>query len=247
MIEVTRDGIKYVAEKDAKPSLLSSSDFNHIQLAHPENDSIFKTKDVFNLLDQGELKDFVWYGTDFSFVNICDPRAESRYTVDFFNRVNQKIMGSGNEHHAPAPPGFSHENREPRNLSGFYHYDLNPVKAANSQVVQAEHISCKTQESIQLNSIRKAILNYQAGQYKKGIGVVVFYLAINKHEEHYNVSVNFFDIETGTLLLNFRQELKGTGAGMGNHWSANLIKALKRLRNSYGSLYQDLAKIYGIE
>ena len=247
IIEVSRDGVIYKTEKDSTHSALGTTGFDHLQLSYAPGDSGYSTSDLFKLIDQNDLDPFVWYGIDFTYLKICHPKLEWKYSIDFFNRMNKRIVASGSFHQAPSPPGFSREDRVSRNLSGFHNTDITQVHEANSKTGKANRISCQGSYGLPLDSIRKAINNYQPGQYKKGIGIVVFYLGINKHEEHYTVSVNFFDIKTGTILLTCRQELHGTGGGMENHWSGTLVKMLKKMRNSYGSLYQDLAKIYGIE
>jgi hypothetical protein len=250
IIEVSRDSITYLRQNEKVFSSAEISDISMIRLFASADTASYTTKDLFTALPDKESDLFTWYGIDFSFVRICDPNGISKYSNDFFQASNEKILYS---YDAPSKqpfhfhPGGENNVKKTRYLTGYAQTDLSYVGRVNDRISMDQVFDCDAGSSLPLDTIRKAILDYGMAGSKKGIGAVVFYRQIMKDDETITAFITFFDILTGTVLFIKRQEIKGGGMTVEWHWTAKLLPVMNKLRNSYGSSFNGLMTIYGIE
>jgi len=241
IIDVTRFTVTYQKQDSKVYSIFETSDIEKIQLEKSTDTSFFTTEDLFKALADIDTDIFSWYGLDFSFVRICDPKNADKYSNISFTRMNSFILLPED-----VKMGFKPPNKK-RYLLGYGYPHLTQVNQVNKEISLDQVISCDTIPLLPLDQIRKAVQGFRSYDGKKKIGAVVFYRLIDKYNESCSVYITFFDVLSGNVLFILHQKIRGAGMKQEWHWTSKLLPVMNKLRNPYGAYFSDMMNIYGIE
>jgi len=197
-------------------------------------------KDLLKALKTYNSSTLVWFGLDFSQVQIIDLGQEYKYSTGLFQSMNNFILDPDKKFYALWYSGA------PGNLTFIKKQDCDIVNKRNDKISINECFKKSVFNGIHLDTIRGILNLLENPKYPDGIGMMFFYKTIDKKAEQITGTLVFFDITSRSILLAIGGTFKSDGITMEWHWTKGLHDLLDDFRKE-GKFYKDLYKLYSFE
>jgi hypothetical protein len=234
VVEVAPESVTFLKTGSDQPVVYKTKEIDKILLGETGGKTPdYTTADLLDMMYNGNTRNIVWMGLDYTFLKVCHEGGASKYSPWLLKSTNDFVAKPDGEFKMLWKP------RDGKFLLGIQKVDRQAVDQANAAMDMNNIFNCEGTNVIPLSSIREAIGKYPGGEFQKGIGLVIFYSRIDKAKEAYTVYFVFYDLGSQNILITFRRDLTGTGITMEWHWTQQLLGVFNQL-SSRGDVFNKL-------
>ena len=169
----------------------------------------------------------VYYGIDFTKARVIDDDKANALDIrdKQYTGINELVIDQSDKF----------------DLKGAFNrtvdHDISSVEKRNAKINVEEIKSSSSADYHRLKDtdIPAIVKGIDAGNIKKGVGIVFIVEGMSKSEKHMAVWVTLFDPKSKKVLLSERMEGKAAGFGFRNYWAGAIKDVIKDIsKNKYG-------------
>jgi hypothetical protein len=172
----------------------------------------------------------MYYGVDFTKAKVIDDDKANALDIRDrqFTAINELIINESEK--------FDIKSAFNRTVD----HDISSVGKRNEKVNVEEIKSTSSADYHRLKDtdIPAIVKGIDAGNIKKGVGLVFIVEGMSKSEKHIAVWVTLFDPKTKKVLLTERMEGKAAGFGFRNYWAGGIKDVINDIKKSKYSAWK---------